>query len=114
MSTMTMVLRARKTGTTRHAALVAHPHRGPTDVLGDDPDLHGVSVPHRREELHLHLDGGGRETRSEHLGVGPSHVAREEVLEGLVQEVDQVRVVGDPGRVEVAEPDEDAGLEQRD
>jgi hypothetical protein len=39
-------------------------------------------------------------------------VAGEEVLEGLVQEVDEVRVVGDPRRVEIAEPDEDGGLEQ--
>jgi hypothetical protein len=39
-------------------------------------------------------------------------VAGEEVLEGLVQEVDEVRVVGDPGRVEVSKPYEDAGLEQ--
>jgi len=64
------------------------------------------------EELHLDLDRGEAEAVPEHLGVRPSHVAGEEVLEGLVQEVDEVRVVGDPRRVEVAEPYEDAGLEQ--
>ncbi len=82
-------------------------------MLGDHPDLHVVSVADGGEELHLHLDRGRREARPEDLGVGPAHVAREEVLEGLVQEIDQVRVVRDSGRVQVTEPDEDAGLEQR-
>jgi hypothetical protein len=39
-------------------------------------------------------------------------VTDEEVLESLVQEVDEVRVVGDPGGVEITEPNEDGGLEQ--
>jgi hypothetical protein len=37
----------------------------------------------------------------------------EEVLEGLVQEIDQVGVVGDPRGVEIAETDEDGRGEQR-
>ena len=41
-------------------------------------------------------------------------MAGEEVLEGLVQEVDEVRVVGDARRVEVAEADEDGGGEHGD
>jgi hypothetical protein len=58
------------------------------------------------EELHLDLDGGEPETVPEDIRIGTPHVTGEEVLEGLVQEVDEVRVVGDPRGVEVAEPDE--------
>ena len=39
-------------------------------------------------------------------------MAREEVLERDVEEVDEARVVRDPRRVEVAEADEDVGAEQ--
>jgi len=71
-----------------------------------------IAVVDGRQELHLDLDGGEAEAVPEDVRIGPSDVTGEEVLEGLVQEVDEVGVVGDPRRVEVAEPDEDGGLEQ--
>jgi hypothetical protein len=40
-------------------------------------------------------------------------VSGEEILERDVQEVDEPRVVGDPGGVEVPEADEDRRLEGR-
>jgi hypothetical protein len=66
----------------------------------------------RGEELHLDLDGGEAEAVPEDIRIGTSDVTGKEVLEGLVQEVDEVRVVRNPGGVEIAEPYQDGGLEQ--
>src|SRR5207245_10727022 len=70
-----------------------------------------IAVVHGREEFHLELARGEAEAVAEDLGVRPPYVPREEVLEGLVQEVHEVGVVRDAGGVEVAEADEDGRLE---
>ena len=107
MSTTTAVLRAAKHRLAEHAALVAEADRRAAHLLDTDANGDAVAVVDRRQVLHLDLDGGEAEALAEDLGIGPAHVAREEVLEGHVQEVDEVRVVGDPGGVEIAEANQD-------
>src|SRR5712691_568211 len=106
MSTTTAVLTARNTG---RPSRYPHSGFGPKSAPPSPPprrcrrgrrsgrDAGTPSPPSRWEAQPL----------AEHLGVGLADVADEEVLEGLVEEVDQVRVVGDPGGVEVSEADED-------
>jgi len=71
-----------------------------------------LAVVDRREELDLDLGAREAEALLEDQRVRLADVAGEEILERDVQEVDEPRVVGDPGCVEVPEADEDRCLEQ--
>jgi len=71
-----------------------------------------LAVVDRREELDLDLGAREAEALLEDQRVRLADVAGEEILERDVQEVDEPRVVGDPGGVEVPEADEDRCLEQ--
>jgi len=66
----------------------------------------------RREELDLDLRAREAEAFLEDQRIGLADVAREEVLERDVQEVDEPRVIRDSRRVQVPEADEDRCLEQ--
>ena len=112
MSTTTAVFRALKTGSAAHRRLVAEADRGPAHVLHRHVDVDPVPVADRRQELDLDLHGGEADAFAVQLRIRLPQVARAEVLERHVEEVDEVRVVGDPRRIEVAEANEDGRAEQ--
>ena len=87
-------------------------HRRAADLQHVHRDGDALAVVDRREELDLDLRAREAEAFLEDQRIGLADVAREEVLERDVQEVDEPRVIRDSRRVQVPEADEDRCLEQ--